>query len=175
MIDFDYEEKKRLTTEQITIIFDAAAQAASDGGFISSFIFERAIYVFAAQLLYPDKKNTIASAIGAGYDIRLAFDNLVKDGTIKEMVKDYQDEIDMLEHDGKIWLKEVEEFQRSARGLLDSITTLSGDIVKSAADQLQKTANGDVQFIQQFAEKWGLNRDDKNLVPDKNANLTLME
>lgn len=161
MIDIEYEKSKKLTTEQITMIFDFAAQAASDNGYINSFIFERAIYVFAAQVLYPAKKELIASTIGTGYDIRLAFDNLVQDGTLEDMFAGYPDEMKNLQKDGEIWLGEVAKFQQSVRGILDSINTLSGDIVKTAAEQLQKAASGDAQIIQEFANKWGLDRDFK--------------
>ena len=162
MFDVDYEKTKKLTTEQITLIFDFAAQAASDNGYINSFIFERAVCVFAAQVLYPEKQELIASAIGTGYDIRLAFDNLIKDGTIEKMLGDYKDEMEHLFEDGSIWLEEVAKFQQSVRGILDSINTLSGDIVKTAAEQLQKAASGDAQIIQEFANKWGLDRDFKD-------------
>lgn len=155
MINLSYEKDKKLTTEQITMILDLAAQAASDGGFISDFIFERAMYVFAAQIFYPDKKDTIASSIGAGYDIRLAFDALVQDGTMEDMFSEYNKDIQYLYGSGMVWLQNVKEFQQSARGLLDSINTLSGDIVQSAAQQLQKVASGDVKKIQDFANHWG--------------------
>lgn len=161
MIDIEYEKSKKLTTEQITMILDFAAQAASDEGYINSFIFERAVCVFAAQALFPEKKELIASAIGNDYDIRLAFDNIAKDGTLEKMLADYPSEMKYLLEDGKVWLEEVAKFQQSVRGILDSINTLSGDIVKTAAEQLQKAASGDAQIIQEFANKWGLDRDFK--------------
>lgn len=158
MLDLEYEKSKKLTTENTSMILDLAAQAASDEGFVSSYIFERAVCVFAAQVLYPEKKDLIASSVGAGYDIRLAFDLLVEDGTIESMMTDYAKEMEELQRNGKVWLEEVRSYQMSARGLLDSINTLSGDIVKSAAEQLQKAAHGDVKVVEDFANKWGLNR-----------------
>lgn len=158
MFDIEYEKNKKFSTEQVSMILDMAAQAASDGGFISSYIFDRAVYVFAAQLLYPQKKDSIASSIGAGYDIRLAFDMLVKDGTIEDMQTTYEKDMRMLSDEADIWYDEVYKYQQSARGLLDSITTLSGDIVKSATEQLQQVASGDVKVIQDFANKWGFDR-----------------
>lgn len=159
MFDLKYEKSKKISTEQMSMILDLAAQAASDGGFMSSYIFYRAMYVFAAQVLYPEKKDVIASSIGSGYDIRLAFDLLVKDGTIEDMQSHYQDEMKELDTQGLIWMNEVGEYQQSARGLLDSINTLSGDIVKGAVEQLQSAASGDAKIVQEFAEKWGFNRE----------------
>ena len=158
MFDIEYEKSKKISTEQMSMILDMAAQAASDGGFISSYIFYRAAYVFAAQVLYPEKKDTIASTIGVGYDIRLAFDLLVQDGTIEDMQTTYEADMKKIDSAAETWYYEVSDYQQSARGLVDSITTLSGDIVKSATEQLEKVANGDVKVVQEFADKWGFNR-----------------
>lgn len=158
MIDFELEKNRTLTTEQIAMILDLAAQAASDGGFASSYIFERAVMVFAAQLLYPEKKDEIAAMIGSGYDIRLAFDALLSSGLLEEMNENFAPDMQMLEQEEWIWLEEVKEFQQSARGILDSINTLSGDIVQSAVQQLQQAASGDVKIIEEFANRWGFDR-----------------
>lgn len=158
MFDIEYEKSKKISTEQMSMILDMAAQAASDGGFISSYIFPRAAYVFAAQVLYPEKKEIIASSIGQGYDIRLAFDLLVQDGTLEDMQTKYKTDLEELDKNAEIWCQEVADYQQSACGILDTINTLSGDIVKSAAEQLQKAANGDVKIIQDFADKWGFDR-----------------
>lgn len=158
MFDIEYEKSKKISTEQMSMILDMAAQAASDGGFISSYIFPRAAYVFAAQVLYPEKKEVIASSIGQGYDIRLAFDLLAKDGTLEDMQTTYAKDIEELDFNAGNWYEDVSKYQQSARGLVDSITTLSGDIVKSATEQLQQVANGDVKIIQEFANRWGFDR-----------------
>ena len=169
MFDLKYEKNKKISTEQMSMILDLAAQAASDGGFMSSYIFYRASYVFAAQILYPEKKDAIASSIGSGYDIRLAFDLLVKDGTIEDMQSRYQDEIKELDTQGLIWMNEVCEYQQSARGLVDSVNTISGDIVKTAVEQLQNVAKGDVKVINDFADHWGFDRADVEVAPKKNG------
>lgn len=158
MFDIEYEKSKKISTEQMSMILDMAAQAASDGGFISSYIFYRAAYVFAAQVLYPEKKDTIASTIGEGYDIRLAFDLLAQDGTLADMQANYTKEMEELDTNLSVWCQEVSQYQQSARGLVDSITTLSGDIVKSATEQLQQVANDDVKAIQEFVNRWGFDR-----------------
>lgn len=158
MIDFEKEKNRTLTTEQIAMILDLSAQAASDGGFVSSYIFERAIMVFAAQALYPEKKEEIAAMIGNGYDIRLAFDTLFSSGLLEEMAEKFTSDMQILSEEGWTWLEEVKEFQQSARGILDSINTLSGDIVQSAVKQLQQVASGDVKIIEDFANRWGFDR-----------------
>lgn len=158
MIDFKYEKSRKLTTEQICIIEDFAAQAANDGGFMNHFIFERAIFVFAAVVLYPDRKDEINSLIGEGYDIRAAFDKIVADGLADKMMKDYTADIDALLNIGNTWFDDAVKFQHSPLGLVNSINTFSGDVVSAAVEQLQKVSGGNVEKITEIADRWGLNR-----------------
>lgn len=172
MVDLEYEKNKHLTTEQRCMVLDFAAQAASDGGLIHRFIFDRAIYVFAAQVLYPEKKEAISDIIGKGYDIRLAFDKIVEDGIAEDMLDKYGQDIEQLLDEGKVWYDECLEYEHSARGLLDTATAYSGDIVKAAAERLQEAANGDVQVVEQFAKNWGFN---EMLDAVKKTNLEVVE
>jgi len=158
MIDLEYEKSRKLTTEQICVIEDFATQAANDSGFMNHFIFERAIFVFAAIILYPDRKEDIDFLIGEGYDIRAAFDLLVQDGLLEKMLKDYASDINALLEFGNVWFEDAVKYEHSVRGLLDSINTFSGNIVQSAVDQLQKVSGGNVEKITEIADRWGMNR-----------------
>ena len=109
-MNIETEKTRKLTTEQISIIEDLAVQAANDGGFMNRFIHERAIYVFAAVILYPEKKEELDKLIGAGYDIRAAFDKIVDDGTLEDMVEDYVTDIDNLLAIGEQWFMDAAEF-----------------------------------------------------------------
>lgn len=154
---FKNEKDIKLTMEQVCVIEDFAAQAANDGGFMNSYVFERALLVFAAIVLYPDRKDEINSMIGEGYDIRLAYQTLLETGLLEEMSKDYEGELEYLVTIGETWFQEAKEFEQSTRGLLNTISDLSGDIVSQAASKLQAVASGDVKFVEEFADKWGLN------------------
>lgn len=161
MINYDKEKSRTLTTKQICQIEDFAIQSANDGGFLNSYIFERALFVYASMLLLKDKKDAIREKVTDDGDICAAFDYLVSEGIVNDMVKQYPVDIEMLLAVGKDWFSEVETYEHSARGLLDTISTLSGDIVQSAVEQLTKAANGDAKVVQEFAEKWGFGRDGK--------------
>lgn len=158
LINLDVEKNRALSTKQICQIEDFAIQSANDGGFLNSYIFERALYVYAAILLLEDKKEDIRAKVTDEGDICAAFDYLISSGLLEQMVQDYPSDIEMLLQVGEQWLKEVETYEHSARGLLDTISTLSGDIVQSAVNQLTQTADGNVNIIQQFAEQWGYGR-----------------
>jgi len=157
MIDLNFEKSRTLTMPQVCSILDFAIQAANDGGFLNHYIYERAIIVFAATVLYPEKKDEITAMIGKDYDIRMAFDALLENGIVEEMCEKYQNDLNYLAEIGIVWFDDVKTYEHSARGLLDTISTLSGDIVQSAVQKLQEIASGDVQVINEFADKWGAN------------------
>ena len=152
------EKELKLNMEQICMIEDFAAQAANDGGFMSRYVFERAVLVFAAIVLYPDRKEEITNMIGKDYDIRAAYQVLLETGLLEEMCDDYHSEINWLLSVGDTWFDETKDFEQSARGLLSTISDLSGDIVQSAAEKLQEAANGDSKIIEDFAKNWGYGR-----------------
>ena len=152
------EKEVRLNMEQVCMIEDFATQAANDGGFMSRYVFERAILVFAAIVLYPDRKDEITEMIGKDYDIRAAYQVLLETGLFEEMANDYQGELTWLLCIGDTWFEEAKDFEQSARGLLSTISDLSGDIVQGAFEKLQEAANGDAKIVEDFARQWGYGR-----------------
>lgn len=156
------EKNCKLSCQERYEILDFACQAAEDNGFMNSFVFERAIYCFAAIRLLEDRKDEIAAAVAE--NLLVAWQGLVEDGTIEDMVANYPDELNLLADEGQVWLSEYEEYVHSARGLLDTIQMFAGDIVSQAAQQLQAAQeNGEVQQVIEIADKWGMNN--KNPLP----------
>lgn len=148
-----------LTTKQVESIFDFAAQAAEDNGLMSHYVFRRAIMVFAASVLYPDKTEEITSNVGPQYDISAIYDKLNEDGFIETMYTEHQDEIDYLLTLGEEWFDDTQSYVHSARGLLDALNTMSGDIVKSAYEKLQAAAQvEDVKDVLRIGEALGVSR-----------------
>lgn len=156
MIDLKRELTRSLTMAEVCTIEDFAIQSANDHGFLNRYVFERALLVFAAVVIYPDRKDEINNMIGQEYDIRVVFDALVKDGTLENMYKTHAADINYLFEVGEQWFLDVSAYEHSVRGLLDSISDLSGDILSEAVAKLQQVAKGDVQYINDFAEKWGI-------------------
>lgn len=150
------ELNRTLTTEQVTMILDFAIQAAEDNGFISSFIFQRALYVFAAIILYPDRKEEISNLIGNDNDIRLIWDVLVKDGTAEKMNKDFAADMNYLGNVGEDWYNEYVAYAHSARGILSIVNDMSGSIVNAAVSRLQEVGDSNFADITKIAKKWGL-------------------
>lgn len=188
--DLETELNRTLTTEQVTMILDFAIQTAEDRGFVNRYIYQRAIYVFAAVVLFPERKEEITNIIGSDYDIRLAWDALLKDGTIKKMTDDFSNDLEYLGNVAEDWFEDYSDYVHSARGILAMVNEFSGNIVEAAVERLQGVADSNIGDVLKIAESWGLNRniDEQNSlgeflegvnsgqipVPDSMPNFTLL-
>ena len=151
----DQKESKLSSQERYDII-SFAIDAAVDNGFVNSFIFGRAMYVYAAIMLYPERKDEISSL--AAQNINDAWDTLMHDGTLENLTENYPIEVKLLSEEGSQWSEEFTKYSQSARGLLSTIQEFSGDIVQAAAEQLRNSATqSGVQNVIEIADKWGMN------------------
>lgn len=158
MIDLEKEKSYALSAKDRYDILSFATEAADDGGFLNSFVFERAIYSFAAIILEEDKaqKADIQSRVAA--NLIEAWDHLVQNNIIQEMQEKYAEELEQLAQEGWAWFEEYENFATSARGILNLVEQFSGDIVQSAANRLNDTMQeSGASTIIDIADKWGLN------------------
>lgn len=156
-MNLDDEKNRTLTSTDIYSIIDFTVQAAVDNGFMNAFVFERALYCFAAIRIYPDRKDEIAKLIADSPMV--AWDTLLDDGTIDKMIDDYSLDLDLLAEYGRQWFNDFTKYSNSARGLFNLIQEFSGDIVQQAAQQLQTmSSNGQVQEALSIADNWGMNR-----------------
>lgn len=156
MIHIKIEKDRKLSTQEIYEIIDFSVQAAYDNGFMNSFIFERALYLFAAIRFYEDRKDELAPMIAE--NINKAWDMLIADGTIEEMIENYRLDLNNLAEIGLAWFEEYTNYACSARGLLNTLQDFTGDIVNQAVSALQKTADETgVQQVLEVADKWGMN------------------
>lgn len=164
-MDLSKEKESKLSSRDRYDILTFAIEAADDGGFVSSFIFERAIYCYAAVVLAEDNlKDDIRSKVAD--NLIDAWDYLVQNNIIQELKDEYQKEFDLLAEEGEIWLEEYELFSSSARGVLSVVEQFTGDSVVNAAAALKDTAEQTgVANILEIADEWGMNR--RNLVPEK--------
>ena len=94
MINLEFEKTSALDAQERYDIISMAADAADDNGFINSFIFERALYCFAAIILYPDRKEELA-ALAANNPLD-SWKKLIEDDTLQEMRENYKEELDKL-------------------------------------------------------------------------------
>ena len=158
MLDIALEKEKTLSTQEMYEILDFAVQAAEDNGFINSFVFVRAMYMYAAIRLYEDRREELQQMINS--DLLGSWDELIKDGTIENMNKDFYVDMNLLADYGQVWMDEFTAYAHSARGLLNTIQEFSADIVEQATQRLSSVvSNDDVKKVTDIAQEWGLNND----------------
>ena len=137
-INLEKEKNFALSAADRYDIISFAIEAADDSGFLNSFVFERALYCYAALMLMEDNKIEIQAKLTG--NLMDAWDYCVEEGIIDEMVAQYSEVINQLSSEASIWFEEYNTYVTSARGILSIVEQFSGDIVQSAASALSKTA-----------------------------------
>ena len=157
MINLAQEESYKLSAKDRYDILNFAIEAADDGGFVSSFVFERAMYLYAAIILDEDRANDIREKITQ--NLIEAWDYAIQEKIIQEMLESYKDDLDQLAEEGWSWFEEYNNYILSARGVLSFAQEFSGDIVSSAATVLKDTMEETgAKNIIDIADEWGMNR-----------------
>lgn len=155
-LDINKEKTSALSSAAQFDIINFAIQAAEENGFLNSFIFERALYCFAAIVLNDDRKDEISHLVSQG--VIEAWEKLVEDGTMDELVNNYAEALDDLSDNAQRWFEEYGKYTISARGLLNNIQELSGTIVQSAADRLRDASSETgILDVLKIADNWGMN------------------
>ena len=155
------ETTRKLTSQDIYDIIHFSAQSAEDNGFVNQYVFERALYAYAAIILYPDRKEEIGRMFSN--NILDAWDALVSDGTTSEMEKNFSSDIKILGDAGSVWLDDYIKYLQSARGIFSTFQTFSGDIVESTVNRFKDAFNeSDAKTVLEIADKWGMNNTPKD-------------
>lgn len=157
MINLEIEKSLHLSAQDRYDIISFAMEAADENGFINSFVFERALYCYTAIMLYPEHKDLISQAVAE--NLIKAWETLIENGFIEQMTKDYETELSIITQEAQSWYEEYSDWAHSARGILDTVQTFSGNIVQNAATMLKNTAQETgVEDILEVAEDWGMTR-----------------
>lgn len=155
------ETTRKLTSQDIYDIIHFSAQSAEDNGFVNQYVFERALYAYAAIILYPDRKEEISRMVSN--NILDAWDALVSDGTTLDMENNFSSDIKILGEVGSVWLDDYIKYLQSARGIFSTFQTFSGDIVESTVNRFKDAfSESDAKTVLEIADKWGMNNTPKD-------------
>ena len=155
------ETTRKLTSQDIYDIIHFSAQSAEDNGFVNQYVFERALYAYAAIILYPDRKEEIGRMVSD--NILDAWDALVSDGTTSDMETNFSSDIKILGEVGSVWLDDYIKYLQSARGIFSTFQTFSGDIVESTVNRFKDAfSESDAKTVLEIADKWGMNNTPKD-------------
>lgn len=158
---FETEPAKKLTSQDMYDIIHFAAQSAEDNGFVNQFVFERALYAYAAIILYPDRKEELGRMVSD--NILDAWDAFLADGTIADMNENFAVDMDALGRIGGVWLDDYIKYLQSMRGVFSVFQNFSGDIVESTVNRFKDVfSESDAQVVLDIADKWGMNNTPKD-------------
>lgn len=159
-IAFTNEKNSKLTSQDIYDIIHFAAQSAEDNGFVNQFVFDRALYAYAAIILYPERKAEIGRMISE--NLLDAWNALLEDGTVEKMYDEFKDELDLLADNGAVWLTDYVKYLQSARGVFSVFQSFSGDIVNESVKRFKNAfSENDAQDVLDIVDKWGMNNSPK--------------
>lgn len=159
-IAFESEKNSKLTSQDIYDIIHFAAQSAEDNGFVNQFVFQRALYAYAAIILYPERKAEIGRMISE--NLLDAWNALLEDGTVEDMYDKYQTELNLLADNGAVWFTDYVKYLQSARGVFSVFQSFSGDIVNESVKRFKNAfSENDAQDVLDIVDKWGMNNSPK--------------
>ena len=160
------QEKSNVFTPQETYeIISTAIDMADDEGFVNSYVFERALYVCAARIIYEDKNEEINTSLLEDGSPLITWKKLLDDGTIDQMNAEHSESLNYLASLGEIWFEEYTEAAHSLRSLIDVIQTFTDGMAGNMGKQLDMfKQDTEVQNVIDIADKWGLDRDGKSLL-----------
>ena len=171
MINLETEKSLALDAQERYDIISFAMDAADDNGFINSFVFERALYCYAAIMLYPEHKEELSEL--ATSNLISAWNKILEENIFEQMIKSYETTITILCQEAENWFKEYSDWAHSARGVLEMVQQFSGNIVQTAADQLNSTVEETgVGELLNIADEWGMNRE---LLKEENVKENIKE
>lgn len=158
MIDIDRMKQSALTPQEVYDICDFATQAANDNGFMNTYIFERALYIYGAIILYPEIKNDLAPL--AAQNINDAWAWMLEDDFIDNMIAEHEADCDYIAEIGKQWFDDYVAYAHSARGVLEEVQKVTGGMLTNASEQFfNATTQSGIQEVLEIADNWGMNND----------------
>lgn len=157
MLPTTYDDKNPFSSNDVYEIIANSILASVVDGYINSFVFERALYVYAATTLYSELIEEIAKENQEG-NILNTWDYLLEQGTIESMYNEYGKYLDELAENANNWYNENNQYNSSLKSLIDALYLLTGQLVDNTKDSFTNAVNQDsLQNVLQVADKWGMN------------------
>lgn len=151
--------------EAYQIISEAMEFAEENDGFINSYIFERALYVCAARVLYADIADAINDSIISNGSPLITWNELLKNGTVDRMAEEHGASLDYLASLGAVWFEEYTAAAHSMRSLIDVINAFVGGMAGNMGQQLEMFKNDKgIQDVMNLADKWGMNNTPESML-----------
>lgn len=155
MINLQEEKEYKISTQDVYDIVSYAVDSADDGGFINTFVLERALYEYTVLDLFPDIRDKYQKKVASNPN--LAWDDMLKDGLIDKL-QDYSTDMHHIADVAAQWVSDYESYAHSIRGAADVIQNAMNAVSEYSLNNLEKAANNKaLRDVTKIADKWGMN------------------
>lgn len=157
MINIDEVLNCPLTSQEIYDMINSCLEEAEDNGFLSQFVFERALICHEVLLLIEDLDD-IDSPMVAENPLT-AFDHFLEMGYIQNLIKNHTATVNYISKVAAQYFEDYEKYLLSIGGVLNKAEIFSSQILQNMGGQIKElTDSDDIKRTLQIAEDWGMNR-----------------
>lgn len=156
MINLQNEKQYKISTQDVYDIVSYAVDSADDGGFVNTFILERALYEYAVLEVYPEERDKYQKKVASNPN--LAWDEMLSDGVLEKLKNDFSIDLAHIADVAVQWVSDYESYAHSIRGAADVIQTTLNAVSEYSMNNLKDAASNDVlREVTDIADKWGMN------------------
>lgn len=157
MINIDEALNCPLTSQEIYDMINSCLEEAEDNGFLSQFVFERALACHEVLLLIEDL-NDIDGPMVAENPLS-AFDHFLEMGYIQDLSKNHAVTVAYVNKIAAQYFADYEKYLLSIGGVLNKAEIFSSQVLQNMGGQIKElTDNEDIKRTLQIADEWGMNR-----------------
>lgn len=157
MINIDETLNCPLTSQEIYDMINSCLEEAEDNGFLSQFVFERALACHEVLLLIEDLDDIDGPMVAE--NPLTAFDHFLEMGYIQDLSKNHVDTVAYVNKIAAQYFADYEKYLLSIGGVLNKAEIFSSQVLQNMGGQIKElTDSDDIKRTLQIADDWGMNR-----------------
>ena len=152
MINIDETLNCPLTSQEIYDMINSCLEEAEDNGFLSQFVFERALACHEVLLLIEDLDDIDGPMVAE--NPLTAFDHFLEMGYIQNLSKNHTDTVAYVNKIAAQYFVDYEKYLLSIGGVLNKAEIFSSQVLQSMGGQIKElTDNDDIKRTLQIADE----------------------
>ena len=157
MINIDETLNCPLTSQEIYDMINSCLEEAEDNGFLSQFVFERALACHEVLLLIEDLDDIDGPMVAE--NPLTAFDHFLEMGYIQDLSKNHAVAVNYINKIAAQYFADYEKHLLPIGGVLNKAEIFSSQVLQNMGGQIKElTDNEDIKRTLQIADEWGMNR-----------------
>ena len=140
-IDIQKEQNRTISTQDAYDVIHFAIEASKDGDYINFFVFKRLLYIGLAIVIFKDREEEISSMVEE--NPLNAWDSLLIDGTIENLLKSYKNDCEYLADESLEWYNDYVTYFDSSRAIINEVLDSIQASMNNLAGKLGEVATSD--------------------------------